>query len=441
MMTKRIGFLVSLIVAFSAMSLFAAGRSGASSGESSGKTTIRAFFWGDTNRFTLYRNILDEFEKANPDVSVIQETSSWADFWDKLSVQAAGRNVPDFFGMHVQYAADYIPKGVCEQLDPYVEDGTLDLSNWSQAAIDTGKYNEKLYMMVMGIGFQAMFLNEGLFKDLGINLPSFDWTFEDAKTIGRQVRTALDRQGKTTTWLLQDQSINLNSWRYFVRSHGREIYDGNGNIAFLPSDVEEWFSLYKELRQLGIVPDAATTTEYNNVTLENGLFAKDKVFTQSIPVHQFKLYTTTFPDKQMSIIRNPRFPSGTNGEFPEGSSWAVSGMTTPEKKRAAARLINFWENDIRSQSRFLLDMGFAGNQEMGKAIMPYLNPAELEVAKFINTMMPITTATPNPPQGASEIDILFRNIAEQVMFDAKTPAAAAQEFYEQAVAIRRRFSR
>jgi multiple sugar transport system substrate-binding protein len=437
-MKKRIGLLVLLAVVFFGTSLFAGGGKGDTAGSASGKTTIRAFYWGDTKRFELYRSILDQFEAANPDVSVNMETASWADFWDKLSVQTGGKNVPDFMGMHVQYAADYLPKGVCEVLDPYVADGTLDLSEWSQSAIDTGKYDGKLYMMAMGVGFQSLFFNTQLFKEVGVDLPPFDWTFDDAKVIGAKVRAALDKQGKTTTWMLEDMSTSLNSWRYFVRAHGREIYDAKGNINFLPSDAEEWFTLYKEFRTMGIIPDPATVTEYNNTTLENSLFGKDKVMTRTIPVHQFKLYTTTFPNKQLVIQRNPGYKGTRNGEFPEGSSWAASGMTTPEKKKAAVRLINFWENDIRSQSRFLLDMGFAGNQRMGREIMSFLTPAELEVVKFINTMMPVTTATPNPPSGASEIDGLFTNIAEQVRFDRKTPAAAAKEFYDEALAIRAR---
>jgi len=127
------------------------------------KVQIRAAYWGDTKRFDLYDAIIKEFEKAFPNVTVVREPVSWNDYWDKLSVQVAGGNAPDFLCMHPQYAADYIPRGVCEVLDPYIANGTLSFNGWAQSAIDTGKFNGKIYMVPMGITFSSVVVNTGAF--------------------------------------------------------------------------------------------------------------------------------------------------------------------------------------------------------------------------------------------------------------------------------------
>jgi multiple sugar transport system substrate-binding protein len=434
---KRIGVLM-LVLVVSVLPLFAAGRQGQSSGgaAASGKTEIRAAWWGDTIRHELYNNIVDEFQKVNPDVLVIREPTSWNDYWDKLSVQAAGGNAPDFIGMHPQYAADYIPRGVCEPLDSYIADRTLSTDGWSQGTIDTGKFDGKVYMMAMGVTFSSAFVNTGIFKELGVTPPAFDWTWDDVRRIGLQVRTAFDRQGKRTSWLLNDISTNLNSWRYFVRQHGREVYDARGNISFQISDAEEWFTMFKEFRDLGIIPDAATATEYFNATLEDSLFSRDKILVLWIPINQYKLYCTTFPNKEVSFIRMATAPGRPAGEWPEGAHFAVNARSTPEKKRAAVRLMNFWLNDERSLKIYGLDQGVPGNLKVGEVIIPTLDQYQLKIVEFVNTLSGIGTPTIYPPTGASEIDALFRNFAEQVQFNRKTPAAAAKEFYDQAVTIR-----
>jgi multiple sugar transport system substrate-binding protein len=429
-----------VVCVISVLPLFAGGGQGQSSGgaASSGKTEIRAAWWGDTGRHELYNRIVDEFQAANPDVVVAREPTSWNDYWDKLSVQAAGGNAPDFMGMHPQYSADYIPRGVCEPLDAYIADKTLSTDGWAQGTIDTGKYDGKVYMMAMGVTFSVSFVNTGLFKELGVTPPAFDWTWEDARRIGLQVRAAFDRQGKRTSWMFNDISTSINSWRYFIRQHGRELYDAKGDIGAQVSDVEEWFTMFKEFRDAGIVPDAATATEYFNATLEDSLFSRDKILILWVPVNQYKLYSTTFPNKEVSIIRMQTAPGRSVGEFPEGAHFAVNSRAAPEKKRAAVRLMNFWLNDERSLKIYGLDQGVPGNLKVGEVIIPALDQYQLKIVEVVNALSKIGTPTIYPPTGASEIDLLFRNFGEQVQFNQKTPAAAAREFYDQAVAIRAR---
>ncbi len=397
---------------------------------------IRAAWWGDTKRHDLYNQIVAEFMKENPGIKVVTEPVSWNDYWDKLSVQVAGGNAPDFIGMHPQYAADYIGRGMVEPLDQYIADGVISTDGWAEGTINTGVINDVNYMMAMGVTFTSVFVNDGLFEELGIEKPAFDWTYDDMKEIGLKARAAFDAAGKPDAWLMNDISNNINSFRYFVRQNGRELYDVNGGINFTAQDVENWFAMFKEFRDLGIIPDAATATEYFNATLEDSTFSRNMVMLTQVPINQLKLYRTTFPDKTVSAIRIPSLAGGLVGEFPEGAHFAIYAKSSPEKKLAAAKLINFWLNSETALGLFKLDQGVPGNLSLKDAYMPNLDEYQLSILDFVNTLSTIATPTIYPPTGASEIDTLFRSIAEAVQFDAKTPAEAAKEFYDQAVAIR-----
>lgn len=398
---------------------------------------IRVTWWGDTNRHELYNKILDEFVKEYPNVTCIPEPSTWTDYWDKMQVQTAGGNAPDFMGMHPQFASDYIRRGVIEPLDGFIADGTISTDGWTEGTLQTGVVDGVNYMMAMGVTFSCNFINLGVIKELGLEPPSFDWSWDDMKTWGLQARAALDAQGKTNSWVVGDDSWNLNSWRYFVRQQGHELYNADGTIGFVAEDVEKYFTMYKEFRELGIVPDGATTTEFIPATLEDSLFSRDQILVARVPVNQFKLYCTTFPDKEVGIIRNQTAGSKGSavGEFPEGAHFAVSSTTTPEKKLAAAQLLNFWVNTDTALGIFGLDQGVPGNLDKADAYAPKLDEYQLEIQKFVGTLSGIGTPSTFPPAGASEVDAAFRAVCEEVMFGYKEPAAAAEEFYKQAVDI------
>ncbi|MCL2320019.1 MAG: extracellular solute-binding protein [Treponema sp.] len=442
-------FLLLVVLAVLSASVFAAGSSQqpqpASGGQAAApaKVQIRASYWGDTKRFDLYDQIIKEFEKVYPNVTVVREPVSWNDYWDKLSVSVAGGNATDFLCMHPQYYADYVPKGVLEPLDPFIANKTFSLDGWAQSTIDTGKWNGKIYMVAMGVTYSSVVVNTGVFKQLGVTPPSFDWSWADCKNIGLQVRKAFDAQGKKDSWMLGTQISNINSSRYFFRQRNHELYDASGNVAVPVQDVQDWFAMWKDFQDNGIVADAATATEFRTATLEQSLFAKDRSLADYIPVNQFWLRNQTFPNKQMAIVRHPGSKGEAYvGEWPEGAHYGIYAKTTPEKKLAAVQLMNFWLNDPRSLVLYKLDQGVPANTPvLDKNVIPLLDPYSKTAVDFVNTLNKISRPTIFPPPGASAIDALFLNKAEMVQFGSKTPAQAAKEFIDEAVAIRAKASR
>lgn len=397
---------------------------------------IRAAWWGDTKRFELYSEIVNRFMAANPDIKVIAEPVSWTDYWDKLSVQAAGGNAPDFIGMHPQYSADYIGRGMVEPLDQYIADGIISTDGWPQGTLESGVINGVTYMMAMGVTFTSVFVNDDLFAEAGLERPDFNWTYDDLKEIGLKARAYFDSVGKPDVWLIGDFSTNINSFRYFVRQNGRENYDAQGDVNFTVEDVENWFTMFKEFRDLGIIPDAATSTEFFNATLEDSAFSRNMIMLTQVPVNQLRLYSITFPDKNLSLIRIPSLAGGKVGEFPEGAHFAVYAKSSPEKKLAAAKLINFWVNTAESLEIFGLDQGVPANANLQNSYMSKLDEYQIETLEFVNELAKIGTPTIYPPKGASEIDLIFRTYGEAVQFDQLSPAQAAQMVYDEAVAIR-----
>jgi len=396
---------------------------------------IRAAWWGDTARNDLYSSIISDFEENFPHVRVVGEPLGWGDYWDRLAIQVAGGNAPDFMGQHPNFYFDYINRGALAPLDGFIADGVISLDGWSPAAINNGNVNGVQYMMTMGVSCESSFYNAGLLDSIGIDVPDFAWTWDDVRSIGVQAREAFDAAGMTDSWLIADHSANDNALMHFARSLDKTYFTTDGNFGFTVEDLTTFWEMWDELRQLGVIPDAATAVEFQGVAMEDSLFARDRIAVNIlVPVNQFRLFVDTFPDKDMGIIRIPTITGGPPAEILGGATFAIAATSPPENQLAAAQLMNHWLNTPQGLEKFRLDQGVPGNLALQDAYLPYLEPSQQSIVNFFDTIIPTLPdrfMIPSP-QGASEVQSLFILYAEHVAFGSMTPAAAAQAFMDEA---------
>jgi multiple sugar transport system substrate-binding protein len=297
----------------------------------------------------------------------------------------------------------------------------------------------------MGITYNSAFVNHTAFHEIGVNPPEFTWSWEDARNLGIQVRHALDAQGRRNAWIFGDPSREFPPFRWFNRQRGREAFDADGNITFTIQDLEDWFNIWHDFRRLGIVPDAATSAETMNLSLENNLFAQRRQFVASYtPANQLWMFNSRIlPNDDVRIHR--QIGSRGNqyvGEFAGFGSYAVHSRSSRPRQVAATQLINFWLNDERSLALFQLDQGVPGNAVMvERVIVPLLDDSSRATVNFISYMNNLVRPTIDPPAGAAEIEVAFRTRAEQVQFGVSTPAQAARDLHADCIAIRVRAAR
>jgi len=117
---------------------------------------------------------------------------------------------------------------------------------------------------------------------------------------------------------------------------------------------------------------------------------------------------------------------------------SISSNATPEEALAAARFINFFVNHPESLEVFLMEQGVPVNTQMIAHISNHLEPAAIRTVEFVESMLDYTSAGVYPPLGASEIDALFTNIAERVLWGQLTSEQAATEFFTEATNLLRR---
>ena len=401
---------------------------------------IRFTWWGDTLRHDIYNEIADMFEAQNPDVVIIREPASWGDYWTRLATQSAGGNAPTIFGMHPQFISDYALRGVLLDLDQFIADGTIDSTYLSTTALDGVRINDQLAGIPKGITFQAFGVNRTLLERFDLEAPrqTEDWTWDNFVDLAEAFTDATSDEDLFFT---VDHSVDWVYFRWAARQAGGDVFnDSATDLGFTEDVMINWFEMWNDLRELGAVPDPATTVEQGQLPWQERRFPLGQTVIQAFPANQLLMQQTHAGDDNfIDMVRVPMIGNeerrAENLELPMLS---ISSNATPEEALAAARFINFFVNHPESLEVFLMEQGVPVNTQMIAHISNHLEPAAIRTVEFVESMLDYTSAGVYPPLGASEIDALFTNIAERVLWGQLTSEQAATEFFTEATNLLRR---
>ena len=90
---------------------------------------LGVYWWGSQTRAEQTQQILDMYAEEHPGITFNTMPGQWTDYWTKLSTDAAGQSIPDLVAMDYKYINQFVSNGSLLNLDPYVEDGTLNLDD------------------------------------------------------------------------------------------------------------------------------------------------------------------------------------------------------------------------------------------------------------------------------------------------------------------------
>lgn len=402
----------------------------ADSGE---KVTISFAWWGDAARNEKYNSIADMYEKSHPNVKIERQFGTFNDYWDKLNTQTAGGNAPDVIGMHATYVADYARRGALLDLDTYLKDGTIDVTNFPQSVQDVGKVNDKTVMVAQGVTMTGWEYNSAAFDKLGVAYPDYNWSWDDFTAKVSELQKAINASDDKNRWASSDNSLEITGLQVFARQRGKDLFNADGKLGINKDDMVAWFTIWDKLRKEKAVPDAATTQQYLNVTLDQGLFVKGKILLTQFPFNQIPLYQKYIKEGEVRALRRPTDPNGKEGEFVEGAYLSVTAKSKHPKE--SADFINFFVNNEEVQKIFKLEQGALGSSKGNELIKPLLQPAEQRTIEAIETSLKTAGQLPLPPAGQGEVRNLLIDTAQSIGFGKASIDEAAQTFIDKANTI------
>jgi multiple sugar transport system substrate-binding protein len=143
------------------------------------KVKITFMTWGGAERLKQWQEkVVDAFNAKNTGVEA-SLLPAQADYDAKLLTMAAGGTAPDVFRLSMYVAIDYIAKGFTLDLDPYLQRDGAKIEDFCLPPHTQAKYKGKWMAVPHGaLGHFVIWYNRDLFKQVGVDFPKNDWTWE-----------------------------------------------------------------------------------------------------------------------------------------------------------------------------------------------------------------------------------------------------------------------
>jgi multiple sugar transport system substrate-binding protein len=263
------------------LSLVVAGCSGGSGGGSAaqqGPVTLSYGIW-DQNQVPALKQVVANFEKANPKIKVKIQVTPYDQYFTKLQAAAGGGAAPDVFWMNGPNFRLYASNGVLAPISKQIKAAGLKTSVYPKSLVDLYSLGGKQYGLPKDFDTIGLWYNKTLFDAAGVKYPDASWTWQD----------------------LQDAAAKLTN-----KSKG---------IYGIPASLEGQQNFYNTILQAGghIISADGKTSGYNDpATIEGLKFWTDLIKNGSSP--SLQQMTDTLPLQW--------FESGKAAMF-YGGSWNV----------------------------------------------------------------------------------------------------------------------
>ncbi|TFD94122.1 extracellular solute-binding protein [Cryobacterium lactosi] len=386
-----------------------------------------AWYGGDAVHEAM-KKLITEYAKKDSSISISEQYAAFADYWDKLATQTAGRTAPDVVRMSMSYFSDYANRGALLDISKYI-DSDINISDMPRDVAESGNLDGKYFGVSQSSIANAAFVDPELIGSLGGSVPTDDWTWESfadwAKAIGAS--------GAGKVYGSMDQGGNFQLFESFARDHGTELFTANGSALAVDVDViEDWWSYWADMRTDRGAPPAsisAETTGFDTWPLAKGITAVGFGWVQQIAFLQPVM------TRQLEVLMPPTVSGEAKGLFVKCLDfWSIS--SNAKDPAAAADLIDFLINDDVAIQTLGVVLGVPPTQRaIDLLALDPTSPAG-KAAGYIERVRDLAGPAPAAwPTGYNELLSLFARQAQDISFDKSTPAKAAQDFQEQSVQI------
>lgn len=397
------------------------------------KHRIRHFWWGNPERDKRTFEVIEIFNGAHPDIEVVGETLGFADYFTKLTTQIAGRNMPDVIQQGYGVMLEYVGKGALLPLDEYVGK-TLDIAKIDQSAIDAGTFDGKFYGLSIGANAMVSLYNTRMFEEAKIETDPITWTYDDLKTIS----VAISEATPDGIYGTDDCTADWGAFGVYLGQKGiSPQYTAEGQFNFDQSVIEEYWNLWKDIRDAGGTPPGGDSAglvapELNQLGIVTGTTAISYAWSNQM------VGTQALMQDKIGAGMRPRIAGSKSGQSIQPSQFVCLTRDTIDAD-ATVQYMNAFVNDPEMTAVLGLERGIPSQSDVRAALQPNLTEIEATSVAYFDAIQPhVTPLDPAPPPGNRECEEAFERIAVAVLLDQQSIADTAAQFMQEAEAILKR---
>ncbi|WP_078393600.1 ABC transporter substrate-binding protein [Shouchella patagoniensis] len=425
MRKNRNGVLIATVVLCTLM--IGGCQTGSSGDGGNDDDVLRVAWWGGQERHTMTLEMIQLFEKKHPDITVEPEYTAWDNYWERLTTQAAGSNLPDVVQMDNSKLNEYISRSLIKDLSPFIDDGIIDLSNVDDAYQDINTVDNAVYGISLGSNALGVVYNQELFDEHGIELED-GYTYEDLKEKMRELGAAVG-----DGFYGYDLSSEFELFTVFARQSGESVFNEAGDgLGYTDETLIAFFQFVTEMLEEDLSPPHEITMEYiegGESTIAGGLTGMGLIASNQIIGQQ------ALTEEELSLSPLPALDGGVEGNWIRPSmSFSVTEHTNQEEN--AAVFIDFVTNDPEANEILQGERGVPISSEIRTHLEGKVSEEVEKTFGYLEFMAENSApADPLPPPGESEVRGAFLRIIESVKYGQTSPEDATTQFRSEAESI------
>ncbi len=397
-----------------------------------GPAEIRIGWWGNDDRADRTLRVIELFEAAYPEITVIGEPNGGGgDHFQIIDTQLAGNNAPDIFQLGGNWP-DY--QQYLEPLNGYLGE-QLQIDTAEQfdqtALIPATAADGNIYAISLGTNTLILVYNATMIEAAGVELPENNMSWDELIAYGEALKANLP---DGVTPFVDNSTNQANYLSYFYRQQGTPIWtsDEGGKSYATVDTATEWLQLWADMREAGLIPDAETTATYSEDGPDSSALVAGQAAIGLIWSNQLAAYQAAMTD-QLSAMT---LPTGGEPSYAIQMSQYLGVYNGSENKEAATLFINFFVTQPAAGEILETNRGIPSSPVVRQAISANATASDAAVydiyAAVADRTIPQDPNLPNDQEFVNELEL----IGQQVGFgqsSVEEGAAALQELIERLI--------
>jgi len=300
---------------------------------------IRIAWWGSQMRHNATIEVINMFMEQNPDVRIEYEFFDHYGYFTALNTRVASDDVWDVFQLAASFPA-YIDNIL--DLTPFIEDGTIDVSNTSETFLNMTSFEGMQVGISNGVNVNGLAYDPALFEAAGVPLPHVNWTWDDFINAALTINAELGIYGSSAF-------SDFVALTMMSTQAGANFFDPATNSTTLgfedSSILVPYFEMRRDLVQAGAFPDPGALLTI--VDIEGDLLVTGEAAMTWVASNQF-IAVSRAAGRPLRLAPLPRLMADGESGMGPVSSQMFSISNTSLHPEVAARFINFFQNDIEA---------------------------------------------------------------------------------------------
>jgi multiple sugar transport system substrate-binding protein len=192
----KLMFLILILIAFSS-ACSNSEQTGADDGSKKGTEKVELTFmtWGNEAHQEMYNKLLEKFYETHPNIKVNLESVPFPDYQQKITVLAAGRELPDIGWAAERMVPQFMDNGILEDVSSFKEDEEYNMNDFFPSTLELFEKDGKLYGLPFSTPPMVLFYNEDLFVNAGEKTPNEHieagtWTWEQFEKSAKAISSS-----------------------------------------------------------------------------------------------------------------------------------------------------------------------------------------------------------------------------------------------------------